>query len=154
MTRTLTILAAIATLAVSAQAASAGTSTKPPTQTLTYTLNNTMISGYSAQRATDERDHHEGRRHLRSDPPHGLLSRHSLSAPGAVNPKRRAFTASVASTRRGRTGSCACEPPYAGSTKPMRSYIAASVGADASRAFPAPSASIRDSSAGSPRSSA
>ena len=47
MTRTLTILAAIATLAVSAQAASAGTSTRPPTRALTYTLNNTMISGYS-----------------------------------------------------------------------------------------------------------
>ena len=42
MTRTLTILAAIATLAVSAQAASAGTSSKPPTQTQSYTLNNTM----------------------------------------------------------------------------------------------------------------
>jgi hypothetical protein len=27
--------------------ASAGTSTKPPTQRLTYTLNNTMVSGYS-----------------------------------------------------------------------------------------------------------
>jgi len=47
MTRTLTILAAIATLAASAQAASAGTSSNPPTQTQSYTLNNTMISGYS-----------------------------------------------------------------------------------------------------------
>ena len=51
MTRTLTILAAIATLAVSAEAASAGTSSKPPTQTLTYTLNNTMVSGYSVKRS-------------------------------------------------------------------------------------------------------
>jgi len=51
MTRTLTILAAIAAtaaLAVSSETASAATSTKPPTQaTLTYTLNNTMISSYS-----------------------------------------------------------------------------------------------------------
>jgi hypothetical protein len=48
MTRTLTILAAIAALAVSAETASAaGTSTRPPTQALTYTLNNTMVSGYS-----------------------------------------------------------------------------------------------------------
>jgi len=47
MTRTLTILAAVATLAVSAGAASAGTSSKPPT----YTLNNTMVSGYSVKRS-------------------------------------------------------------------------------------------------------
>ena len=47
MTRTLAILAAIAALAVSAETASAGTSTKPPTQTVTYTLSNTMVSGYS-----------------------------------------------------------------------------------------------------------
>ena len=50
MTRTLTILAAIATtaaLAVSAETASAGTAAKPPTQSLSYVLNNTMISGYS-----------------------------------------------------------------------------------------------------------
>jgi hypothetical protein len=47
MTRTLTILAALAALAVSAETASAATSTKPPTRTLTYTLNNTMVSGYS-----------------------------------------------------------------------------------------------------------
>ena len=74
MTRTLITLAAIATLAVSAGTASAGTSNKPPTRTQTYTLNNTMVSGYSRRRAADERDHHEGRRHLRSNPPHGLLS--------------------------------------------------------------------------------
>jgi len=47
MTRTLTILAAVAALTVSTGAASAATSTKPPTERLTYTLNNTMISGYS-----------------------------------------------------------------------------------------------------------
>ena len=47
MTRTLTILAAIAALAFSAQAAAAGTSTKPQAKTTAYTLNNTMISGYS-----------------------------------------------------------------------------------------------------------
>jgi hypothetical protein len=50
MTRTLTILAAIAAiaaLAVSAETASAATSATPPTRTLTYTLNNTMVSGYS-----------------------------------------------------------------------------------------------------------
>ena len=51
MIRTLTILAAIATLAVSAQAASAGTSSKPPNQTQSYTLNKTMISGYSVKRS-------------------------------------------------------------------------------------------------------
>jgi hypothetical protein len=51
MTRTLTILAAIATLAVSAGPASAGISKKPPTQSLTYTLNNTMVSGYSVKRS-------------------------------------------------------------------------------------------------------
>ena len=54
MTRTLTLFAAVAALAVSAGAASAGaasagTSSKQPTQTLTYTLNNTMVSGYSVQ---------------------------------------------------------------------------------------------------------
>ena len=48
MTRTLTIFAAVAALAVSAGAASASTSTTPPTQSLAYTLNNTMVSGYSA----------------------------------------------------------------------------------------------------------
>ena len=50
MTRTLTILAAVAAtaaLAVSAETASAGTAAKPQTETLTYVLNNTMISGYS-----------------------------------------------------------------------------------------------------------
>ncbi len=54
MTRTLTIFAAVAALAVSAGtasagAASAGTSSKPSTQTLSYTLNNTMVSGYSVK---------------------------------------------------------------------------------------------------------
>ena len=50
MTRTIPILAAAAAaLAVSAGTASAGTSKKPPTQRLTYTLNNTMVSGYSAR---------------------------------------------------------------------------------------------------------
>jgi hypothetical protein len=47
MTRMLTILAAVAALAVSAQAASAGTSTKRPVKTPAYTLTNTMVSGYS-----------------------------------------------------------------------------------------------------------
>ena len=47
MTRTLTILAAVAALAVSAGTASAGTTKKPATEHLTYTLNNTMISGYA-----------------------------------------------------------------------------------------------------------
>ena len=47
MTRTLTILAAVATLAVSAQAASAGAATKRPALTHGYTLTNTMISGYA-----------------------------------------------------------------------------------------------------------
>jgi hypothetical protein len=51
MTRTLTILAVIATVAVSAQAASAGISSKPSTQTRTYTLNNTMVSGYAVKRS-------------------------------------------------------------------------------------------------------
>ena len=47
MTRTLTILAAVAALAVSANAASATTSNSPPKQSSSYTLNNTMVSGYS-----------------------------------------------------------------------------------------------------------
>ena len=38
---------AIATLAVSADAASAATSSKPPTRARSYTMSNTMISGYS-----------------------------------------------------------------------------------------------------------
>ena len=49
MTRTLTLFAVVAALAVSAGAASAGASIKPTTEHLTYTLNNTMISGYSAK---------------------------------------------------------------------------------------------------------
>ena len=52
MTRTLTIFAAVAALAISAGTASAGTPTKPSTEKLTYTLNNTMISGYSATART------------------------------------------------------------------------------------------------------
>jgi hypothetical protein len=47
MTRKLTIIAAIATLALSAGTASAATATTPPTRTLTYTLNNTMVSGFA-----------------------------------------------------------------------------------------------------------
>ena len=47
MTRTLTTFAAAAVLAVSAGVASAATTEKSPTQSLAYTLNNTMISGYS-----------------------------------------------------------------------------------------------------------
>jgi hypothetical protein len=47
MTRTLTTFAAAAVLAVSAGVASAATTEKPATQSLAYTLNNTMISGYS-----------------------------------------------------------------------------------------------------------
>ena len=47
MTRTLTTFAAAAVLAVSAGVASAATAEKPPTRSLAYTLNNTMISGYS-----------------------------------------------------------------------------------------------------------
>ena len=49
MTRPLAIFAAVAALAVSAGAASAGTSSTPPAPSLTYTLNNTMISGYSVE---------------------------------------------------------------------------------------------------------
>ena len=49
---------------------------------------------------------------------------------------------------KGRTG-----PPYASLTKPMRSYIASSVGAEAPRAFSAPSSRRRWSSPGSARSS-
>jgi hypothetical protein len=45
MTRTLTTFAAAAVLAVSAGVASAATA--PPARSLAYTLNNTMISGYS-----------------------------------------------------------------------------------------------------------
>ena len=53
MTRTLTILAAVAVLAVSADAASAGTSHKPTLPTkASYTLQNTMISGYAASTTT------------------------------------------------------------------------------------------------------
>ena len=52
MTRTLAILAAVAALAVPAAAASAATSAKAPAAHLTYTLNNTMISGYSVKSAT------------------------------------------------------------------------------------------------------
>ena len=49
MTRTLAILAAVAALAVSADAASAATVKKPPTQSpAAYMLNNTMVSGFSA----------------------------------------------------------------------------------------------------------
>ena len=48
MTHMLAVFVAVAALAVSAGAASAGTSTNAPTHRLTYTLNNTMISGYSA----------------------------------------------------------------------------------------------------------
>ena len=49
MTRTLSILAAVAALAVSADAASAGTSQKPAKPSkASYTLENTMISGYAA----------------------------------------------------------------------------------------------------------
>ena len=47
MTRTLTILAAVATLAVSAGPASAGISSKQQRQSPGYTLTNTMVSGYS-----------------------------------------------------------------------------------------------------------
>jgi hypothetical protein len=47
MSRTLTTFAAVAVLAVSAGVASAATAEKPPTRSLAYTLNNTMISGYS-----------------------------------------------------------------------------------------------------------
>ena len=48
MTRTLTILAAVAALAVSADVASAGTSQKPAQPNrVSYTLENTMISGYA-----------------------------------------------------------------------------------------------------------
>ena len=47
MTRTLTTFAAAAVLAVSAGVASAATAGKSPTQSPAYTLNNTMISGYS-----------------------------------------------------------------------------------------------------------
>lgn len=48
MTRTLSILAAVAALAVSADAASAGTSQKPAKPSkASYTLENTMISGYA-----------------------------------------------------------------------------------------------------------
>jgi hypothetical protein len=49
MSRTLTIFAVVTALAVSAGAAAAGASIKPPTQSLTYTLNNTMVSGFSAK---------------------------------------------------------------------------------------------------------
>ena len=49
MIRILTILAAVVALAVSVGSASAATATKPPTQRLTYVLNNTMISGYSVK---------------------------------------------------------------------------------------------------------
>lgn len=50
MTRTLTILAAAAALAVSAETASAGTSNKPEQpRTESYTLSNAMISGFSAK---------------------------------------------------------------------------------------------------------
>jgi hypothetical protein len=48
MTRTITILAAVVAMAVSAGAAWAGTPSKPPSQSLTYTLTNTMVSGFSA----------------------------------------------------------------------------------------------------------
>ena len=47
MTRTLTTFAAAAVLAVSAGVASAATTEKTATQSPAYTLNNTMISGYS-----------------------------------------------------------------------------------------------------------
>ena len=53
MTRTLTIFAAVAALAVSAGTASAATSTEPQAPSLTYTLNNTMISGYSVKAPTN-----------------------------------------------------------------------------------------------------
>ena len=53
MTRTLTILAAVAALAVSADAASAATSTvRPPRGTANITLENTMISGYATAAAS------------------------------------------------------------------------------------------------------
>ena len=49
MTRTLTVLAAVAALAVSADAAFAGTSTvRPPRGTANINLETTMISGYAA----------------------------------------------------------------------------------------------------------
>ena len=50
MTRTLTILAAAAALAVSAAPAWAGSSKQPARpSTESYTLSNTMISGFSAK---------------------------------------------------------------------------------------------------------
>jgi hypothetical protein len=57
MTRTLSILAAVAALAVSADAASAGTSQKPAKPSkASYTLENTMISGYAAAQGIIMRD--------------------------------------------------------------------------------------------------
>ena len=55
MTRTLTILAAAAALAVSAAPAWAGSSKKPAQpSTESYTLSNTMISGFSAKPTSDK----------------------------------------------------------------------------------------------------
>ena len=55
MTRTLTILAAAAALAVSAAPAWAGSSKKPARpSTESYTLSNTMISGFSAKPTSDK----------------------------------------------------------------------------------------------------
>jgi hypothetical protein len=49
MTRTLTFLAAFAALAIPAAPAVAASPGKPTAPRLTYILNNTMISGYSAK---------------------------------------------------------------------------------------------------------
>ena len=102
MTRTLTILAAVAALAVSAGAASAGTSSKPPTQSLTYTLNNTMISGYSVTaRSSNGIIMQATASATRST---RLAAEPSLpSVAEAVNPWRCGFAASLAAPRRSLT---------------------------------------------------
>ena len=82
MTRTLTTFAAAAVLAVSAGVASAATTEKTATQSPAYTLNNTMISGYSikapAKQTVIPRSRQMGSScgmaASATDPTHGLLS--------------------------------------------------------------------------------
>ena len=81
-------------------------------------------------------------------PPRPSLAPERLRGPGARPPSG----GRVARAHSARGRAAPKKRPSSGLTKPIRSYIASSVGSDALRAFSAPRASSRCSSAGSARS--
>ncbi len=100
---------------------------------------------------------HEGRKHqvkrMCEAVGHPVRRLHRSPLRGARPRRARARRVARADGERGRGRCGSASASSASLTKPMRSYIASSVGADASRAFSAPSARRRWSSPASSRSS-